>query len=56
MNYNKRTADMIGVELNEPFYVKKAPSEVLPLPYFKKGTMYKNMENNKRYSLKELGL
>lgn len=25
-------------------------------PYFKKGTMYKNMEINKRYSLEELGL
>ena len=27
MNYNKRTADMLGVELNEPFYVKKIPQE-----------------------------
>jgi hypothetical protein len=26
------------------------------LPYFKKGKMYKNMECNKEYSLKELGL
>ena len=25
-------------------------------PYFKKGTMYKGMEINKRYSLEELGL
>lgn len=30
--------------------------ENIPLPYFKKGTMYKGMEINKQYSLKELGL
>lgn len=28
----------------------------LPFPYFKKGTMYKNMELNEAYSLEELGL
>lgn len=30
--------------------------ENIPLPYFKKGTMYKGMELYKKYSLKELGL
>lgn len=30
--------------------------ENIQLPYFKKGTMYKGMELNKQYSLKELGL
>lgn len=30
--------------------------ENIPLPCFKKGTMYKGMELNKQYSLKELGL
>lgn len=30
--------------------------ESISLPYFKKGTMYKGMELNKQYSLKELGL
>lgn len=30
--------------------------ESIQLPYFKKGTMYKGMELNKQYSLKELGL
>lgn len=30
--------------------------ENVPLPYFKKGTMYKGMESGKRYTLKELGL
>ena len=27
-----------------------------PLPFFKNGTMYKNMETDKKYTLKELGL
>ncbi len=28
----------------------------IPLPYFEKDTMYKNMELNKEYTLEELGL
>ena len=28
----------------------------MPFPYFKKDTMYKNMELNKEYTLEELGL
>lgn len=34
-------------------YIK---SEVIDLPLFEEGTMYKCMETNKRYSLEELGL
>ena len=30
--------------------------EYVNLPYFKKGTMYKGMETNRRYTLEELGL
>ena len=30
--------------------------EDIDLPYFKANTMYKNMKENKKYSLKELGL
>ena len=30
--------------------------EDIDLPYFRENTMYKNMEGNKKYSLKELGL
>lgn len=30
--------------------------ELFDLPYFKKGTMYNGMEDDKRYTLKELGL
>lgn len=32
------------------------PDENIGFPYFKKGTMYKGMEANKKYTLKELGL
>lgn len=28
----------------------------IPFPFFTKGTMYKGMELNKRYTLEELGL
>ena len=31
-------------------------NEIIKLPYFKKGTMYKGMEIDKEYTLKELGL
>lgn len=30
--------------------------DLMSLPFFAKGTMYKGMEANKRYTLKELGL
>lgn len=30
--------------------------ETIPLPYFKKGKMYKGMKRDKKYTLKELGL
>lgn len=30
--------------------------ESIPLPYFKKGKMYKGMKRDKKYTLKELGL
>lgn len=45
----KRTMfnDYIRIGLND---------EVISLPYFDKGTMYKGMELDKKYTLKELGL
>lgn len=39
--------EFIQIELKE---------ELLSLPYFREGTMYKNMQINKNYTLKELGL
>ena len=43
---------------NDREYLKIRFDEVnyVDLPYFKKGTMYKNMEVHKEYTLKELGL
>lgn len=38
----------ISIELDD--------EEHISLPYFKKGTMYNGMEENKKYALKELGL
>lgn len=38
----------VCIELND--------SESIDLPYFKKGTMYKDMKIDRRYTLKELGL
>lgn len=35
---------------------RKTGSEVINLPLFEKGTMYKGMEVDKHYTLKELGL
>lgn len=40
-------------EENEP---KSTKYEDIDLPYFKKNTMYKNMEVDKKYTLEELGL
>lgn len=37
-------------------YIELNDSESIDLPYFKKGTMYKDMKVNKEYTLKELGL
>lgn len=39
--------------LNASFYFG---TEYINLPYFKQGTMYKNMEVGKKYTLEELGL
>lgn len=39
--------------LNTSFYFG---TEYINLPYFKQGTMYKNMEVGKKYTLEELGL
>ena len=38
------------------FIFIKLENEEINLPYFKKGTMYNGMEEDKKYTLKELGL
>lgn len=50
--YEFITMDVIN-PLNASFYFG---TEYINLPYFKQGTMYKNMEVGKKYTLKELGL
>ncbi len=40
----------------EYIYMTIKRDDYCTLPIFKKGTMYKGMETNKRYTLKELGL
>ena len=51
---------MLKNSLNEEFISivleDKERREYFNFPYFKKGTMYKGMEANKRYTLEELGL
>lgn len=51
---------MLKNSLNEEFISivleDKERREYFNFPYFKKGTMYKGMEINKRYTLEELGL
>ena len=42
--------------IGDEYILIKTNSNVTPLPYFKKGTMYKNLELNKEYSLKDLDL
>ena len=45
------------IEIRSKHYdVNKIVGELIMLPSFKKGTMYKNMKTDKKYTLKELGL
>lgn len=48
---NSSNEEFISIVLED-----KECREYFNFPYFKKGTMYKGMEINKRYTLEELGL
>ena len=50
--YDYIVMDVIN-PLNASFYFG---TEYISLPYFKQGTMYKNMKVGKKYTLEELGL
>lgn len=50
---NGSTGEFININLN---HYNGWFSDLITLPVFKKGTMYKGMEINKRYNLEELGL
>ena len=42
--------------MNKEWLIIKTKDCNMPFPQFKKGTMYKNLELNKEYTLEELGL
>lgn len=46
----------IDLTSREFIYIHLKNDEDIDFPYFKKGTMYKGMKLDKRYTLKELGL
>lgn len=47
----------ICLEIDKREYLEiSLENGVVSFPYFEKGTMYKGMEGNKQYTLKELGL
>ena len=43
-------------EKSEFIFIEFSEDEYIAFPYFDKGTMYKNMEIGKKYTLEELGL
>lgn len=47
---------MASIYSNKEFINIQLRDENFTLPYFKKGTMYKEMQTGKRYTLEELGL
>ena len=46
----------VNIVNTDNFIEIELPAESVCLPYFKKGSMYNGMKENKRYSLEELGL
>ena len=54
-NYYEESIDnnFIEIEVKQNYCNE---NQYVSLPYFKKGTMYKGMEENKKYTLEELGL
>lgn len=56
--FKNRISDIVkrNFDSEKSYIVIHINSESFYFPYFKKGTMYKGMEANKEYTLKELGL
>ena len=53
--------DVLGIKkkecaIDECIAIVMKDYEIIYLPLFKEGTMYKGMEENRRYTIKELGL
>ena len=53
INAYKSIVMEVTIPINVGYYFN---TEYIYLPYFKQGTMYKNMEVGKKYTLEELGL
>ena len=53
-NYYEESIDNNFIEIEVKNYCNE--NQYVSLPFFKKGTMYKGMEENKKYTLEELGL
>ena len=53
-NYYEESIDNNFIEIEVKNYCNE--NQYVSLPFFKKGTMYKVMEENKKYTLEELGL
>ena len=49
-------SQLISIYMERYDYEENLRCEYMDLPYFKKDTMYKNMEAGKKYTLEELGL
>ena len=52
--YRYNQDEYIGMYIK--YYAETDENEMITLPVFKEGTMYKGMELNKKYTLDELGL
>ena len=52
--YRFNQDEYIGIYIK--YYAETDENEMITLPVFKEGTMYKGIEINKEYTLKELGL
>jgi len=52
----KKEKHIYGEKIKIYYDIKLNEINYMSLPYFEKGTMYKNMEIDKEYTLKELGL
>ena len=52
--YRFNQDEYIGMYIK--YYAETDENEMITLPVFKEGTMYKGMETNRRYTLEELGL
>ena len=49
-------SEIVVNSVNEQIVIQMQSGIEIKLPCFKKGTMYQGMEEDKRYTIKELGL